>query len=549
LGDNVSMSSVTRWRAACLVVVALEVAALTPLWSADAARGGTPARRGPVDRITVTGLRGHLTFIASDALEGRGAVTPGFRVAAEYLAAQLARAGVEPAGDAGTFLQRVPLLRRVVDPATTSLTFGDTSFGTDDVIARADGAASGPLAFVGHGYRIASRQIDPFAGLDVRGRILVVVPGLPPGVTRAELNGMEEGAEWTGPEANAARYGAVGIVRVAGARARARWSARAARRGRSLTLDERDPSLPSLPSATISPRVLAALLEGEPHGPSRIEEMADGGAAVRSFALSNDKRPSLSVGSQIEELESWNVIGIVRGADPVLADEYVALGAHLDHMGRTDAGDDNGSSTDDAIYNGADDDGSGVVALLAMAEAAVAAPRPRRSLLFVWHTAEEDGSLGAQYFLQRPVVPIDRIVAQLNLDMVGRSRPPLDRNPDNAALTGPREVYVVGSRRLSSALGDLCQRVNREYLRLSFNYRHDDPDDPERIYERSDHYEYAQKGIPVAFYFSGLHQDYHRPSDEVAAIDFDKLQAVARTVLATAWALADAPERPALDGQ
>jgi Zn-dependent M28 family amino/carboxypeptidase len=234
----------------------------------------------------------------------------------------------------------------------------------------------------------------------------------------------------------------------------------------------------------------------------------------------------------------------------MLRHEYVALGAHLDHLGResqraTHAG---GQTGKDDIYNGADDDGSGVVALLQMAEAVAAGPRPKRSLLFVWHTGEEYGSWGAKYFTAFPTVPLDHIVAQLNVDMIGRSRQKGDDTPEDQVLSGPNEVYIVGSRRLSQDLGDTCDRVDRAFLNLALNYKYDAPDDPERIYERSDHYEYAQKGIPVAFFFTGLHGDYHRVTDEVERIDFEKLQKVAQTVLATAWTLANAPDRPRVNG-
>jgi Zn-dependent M28 family amino/carboxypeptidase len=186
-----------------------------------------------------------------------------------------------------------------------------------------------------------------------------------------------------------------------------------------------------------------------------------------------------------------------------------------------------------------------VVALVEIAAAMVRSPRPARSTIFVWHTGEESGGWGSKYFTAFPPVPLTRIVAQLNLDMVGRSRRPGDQV--NTRLTGPDEVYLVGARRLSRQLGDTIERVNREYLNLTINPAHDDPGDPERIYERSDHFEYAKRGIPVAFFFSGLHEDYHRPSDEVDRIDFVKLQKVARTVLAAAWAIAEAPERPSID--
>src|SRR5262249_39696753 len=160
-------------------------------------------------------------------------------------------------------------------------------------------------------------------------------------------------------------------------------------------------------------------------------------------------------------------------------------------------------------------DGSGTTAILAMAEAFAHGPRPKRSLLFVWHCGEEKGLWGSTYFTRFPTLPLDRVVAQLNIDMIGRSRLPDDKNPANGSLSGPNEIYVIGSKMMSTELGELSERVNQGYLHLTFNYRYDDPNDPNRFFFRSDHYNYAQKGIPIIFYFDGVHADYHRPSDSV----------------------------------
>ena len=146
-------------------------------------------------------------------------------------------------------------------------------------------------------------------------------------------------------------------------------------------------------------------------------------------------------------------------------------------------------------------------------------------------------------------MPLDKIVVQLNVDMIGRSRKPGDPAGTNAVLTGPNETYVIGSKMMSSALGSLSERVNKDFLDLSFNYKYDEPSDPNRFFFRSDHYNYAKKGVPIIFYFDGVHQDYHRPSDEVGAIDFAKMERVGRTIYSTAYAVAEMPARPAVDRQ
>ena len=312
-----------------------------------------------------------------------------------------------------------------------------------------------------------------------------------------------------------------------------------------LVVDRLDPPVTRLPQIAAGARLINRLFEGEVENGAKMSSRAARRDAGASFALDAAKVLSIDVPTIVRIEHTMNVVGIVEGHDSTLKDEYVALGAHLDHLGRV-TGEKPPQGGDD-INNGADDDGSGVVALVTMAGAVAKGPRPKRSLLFVWHTGEEYGSWGAKYFVAFPPVPVDHIVAQLNVDMIGRARYPGDSNPGDGQLTGPTEVYLVGSRRLSRELGDTCVAVNDAYMHLKFNYKYDAPDDPEKIYTRSDHYEYAQKGIPVAFFFTGLHGDYHRPSDEVGRIDFSKLQRVARTVLATAWTLGNAPARPRLD--
>jgi Zn-dependent M28 family amino/carboxypeptidase len=245
-----------------------------------------------------------------------------------------------------------------------------------------------------------------------------------------------------------------------------------------------------------------------------------------------------------EKAETQNVVAVFEGSDPVLKNEYVALGAHYDHVGV-------GTPVNgDGIYNGADDDGSGTTALLAMAEAlAKASARPKRSILFVWHAGEEKGLWGSRYFTNYPTLPLDKIVTQINIDMIGRSKKEGDTNPLNRDLSGPNEIYVIGSKMMSTELGELTDTVNKQYLNITYDYRYDDPSDPNRFFSRSDHYNYAKKGIPIVFFFDGVHEDYHRPGDSVDKIDFQKMERVARTIYLTLWEVASRPTRPKVDKQ
>jgi Zn-dependent M28 family amino/carboxypeptidase len=234
-----------------------------------------------------------------------------------------------------------------------------------------------------------------------------------------------------------------------------------------------------------------------------------------------------------------NVVGVVRGRDPALRSTYVAFGAHYDHIGVQAPGGipgtEAGATAVDSIANGADDDGSGSVTLLALARAFQQGPRPRRSVLFVWHVGEEQGLLGSDYFAAHPTVPLDSVVAQLNADMIGRNA------PDSLFVVGPRAAPKGQSRRL----GEIVDSVNAT-LRPPFaiNREWDSPTHPEQIYYRSDHYSYARRGVPIVFLTSGLHEDYHRVSDEAAKIDYDKLARVGRLLLEVGRAVGDGAERP-----
>jgi hypothetical protein len=520
-----------------LSVIALAVVAVAT------ASAPAPGAFGPTDGITIAGLRRHLQFIASDALEGRDALSPGFRAAAEYVAATLDRIGATPAGDKGSYFQHVAIRRTSVDRDRALVAIGDTTFKYgDDFLSPSPGDGAGPLTYVAQGYRIGARHLDPFAGLDVNGRVLVVSQPHP------QLGQLSRGVDYTTPSDNARAGGAPAVVSIASFERLEAWTRlRDSEAKGTLQVDRLVEQNEEVPTILAGPRLAAAIFRGERVDAAKVATHAADGAPDAPFAFGAGKRIHIHVPATSRLEDTENVVAVLEGADPVLKHEYVALGAHLDHLGKS-AGSvvarGPGARQDDEIYNGADDDGSGVVALLEMAEAVASGPRPKRSLLFVWHTGEEYGSWGAKYFTAFPTVPLDSIIAQLNVDMVGRSRTGDDKSEADRDLSGPNEVYIIGSRRISQEMGDLCARVDKAFLDLALNYKYDDPADPEQIYERSDHYEYARKGIPVAFYFSGLHADYHRVTDEVGRIDFEKLQKVARTVLATAWTLANALDRP-----
>jgi len=235
--------------------------------------------------------------------------------------------------------------------------------------------------------------------------------------------------------------------------------------------------------------------------------------------------------------QAANVIGILDGADPERRNEYVLLSAHYDHL----------QTRDGQIYNGADDDASGTATVLEIAQAFTIGERPKRSILVIFHTAEEVGLLGSKYFVTHPTVPLNAIVANLNVDMVGRTRAPNDMNPANRELSDANTLYLIGSDKLSRELHELSEQTNRDTERFNLDYRYNREDHPQRLYYRSDHYNYAQRGIPVIFYFTGLHEDYHRPTDDTEKLDFEKMARIGRLIFATAWRIANLEHRLRVD--
>ena len=528
---------------AVLAVVLTSGLAVSSTGLLSAARKNAPGPRG-ADQIDVVRLRADLSFIASDELEGRDTPSRGLDLAARYLAARLQALGLKPGGDDGSYFQRFGTTRRTVDPAKATLTLGDRSFSFgDDFLASAPGTADGALVYVGHGHVVKKKDLDAYGGVDVKGKILVAHAGLPDGVTRADLRGESGPETWESPASYAARHGALGVVLVPDYATLAGWRTsrdNAATARGSLTVDAFQAGRPApVPVVTASMPLVSAIFSGESITASDVAKWAQDHKAHAVVALDQKKRLRMELGARVEAVPTQNVVAIYEGGDSALKQEYVALGAHYDHIGVSTTG-------TDRINNGADDDGSGTVALLNMAEALVrGSVRTKRSWLFVWHAGEEKGLWGSRYFVEHPPVPLDKVVVQLNVDMIGRSRK--NGESGNNVLTGPNETYVIGSKMMSSALGSLSERVNKDYLDLSFNYKYDEPSDPNRFFFRSDHYNYAKKGVPIIFYFSGVHADYHRASDEISAIDFGKMERVARTIYATAYALAELPARPAVD--
>jgi Zn-dependent M28 family amino/carboxypeptidase len=507
------------------------------------------AQRG-VDTIAAAQMRDYLTFIASDEMEGRDTPSRGLDTTAKFLAMNLSRWGFKPAGDNGTFFQRIELRRDRSDQGQTKVEYNGRALttGTDFLPAGGSGTVSGSLVFAGNGWFIKSKEVDAYNGLDPAGKIAVIfgTPNMSPrGISRGEMG--KPGEDFMNPNDYARKKGVVGLIYIPDFQYLANWQRtrqRVMERGSTVVAKFQPATSAQLPSIVVSPEIANALFAGEKQSASSIFNASYGTASSwKPFAMNEQKKITLNLANNTETVPTQNVVAVWEGSDPVLKSEYVALGAHYDHVGYGCI-----PVPNDNLCNGADDDGSGTTALLAMAEALAKSPaRPKRSMLFVWHCGEEKGLWGSRYFTEFPTVPLDHIVAQINIDMIGRSKKEGDTNTRNAELTGPDAIYLIGSTMMSTELGELVNAVNKSYLNLAFDTKYDAPGEPNRYFFRSDHYNYARKGIPIIFFFDGTHEDYHRPGDTADKIDYQKMEKVTRTIYMTAWEIANRPARLKVD--
>ncbi|HEX7120798.1 MAG TPA: M28 family peptidase [Gemmatimonadaceae bacterium] len=518
--------------------------------------------------ITAGDLMTRVYKFADDSMMGRAFGTPYNDKATAYIAAELERLGLQPAGDGGTFFQKVPIVNRQLDSASTITVEGTTYRAFEDFVAGGPGSAAGlaGAAVIYLGSVVDTAGIVPADS--VRGKVAFVrLAALPPGTNPQEF--VQSPGYLAFLESLEA---AAAIVTIAGQQLSPMALRMASNPATSVMLE---------PEAPIAITVTQRLAEAVLGGPlDQVRRGAVGKPITADVRLIDTPRPGR------------NVVAVVPGTDPALRGQYIAIGAHNDHVPPASTPVDHDSlravlqvvrpqGADspnrpatpeeevriraildslrrvnpprlDSIRNGADDDASGSMTILEVAEAfALGREKPKRSILFVWHTGEEGGLLGARHFTANPTVPRDSIVAQLNLDMVGRggAQDVTGEAIDGTLLNGgPGYVQLIGARRLSTELGDVIERVNTEAgLNLRFDYSMDANGHPQNIYCRSDHYEYAKYGIPVVFISTGGHADYHQVTDEPQYLDYPHMATVARLVHASALALANLDHRIVVD--
>jgi hypothetical protein len=517
------------------------------------------------DSITPEALEQWLTYIASDELQGRGVFTEGLGLAAGYIQGHLKEWGVQPAGDGGTYLQVVRVLgvkstsrsSVTVRVGKETRTFKD---GEGVVFPKYVGAKRtftiDRVEFAGYGLDAPGANYSDLKGKDYRDAAVVFIGQNGPKQLDADTGRRILGgrARWLTEQIRAAAaIGPSAPDRPTRNSADAETSSGRAQVRPDFTTTQRlDHQV--APAISGNDAFLQFLFSRAPVRYDDLKKRADAREPLPTFRL-DDVRITFTVDADYTVVRTQltqNIVAVIEGSDPDLKGSYVAVGAHYDHVGyaqgeldadqrrRSAPGKVSQAAPADRIWNGADDDGSGTVALMGLARAFAQGPRPKRSLLLIWHAGEESGLLGSRYYADYPTVPLDRVVAQLNIDMIGRNRD--DKESES------NTVYLVGSDRISSELHQLNRDANQALDQpLTLDYEMNDPADPEQVYFRSDHYSYAAKGIPIIFFTTGLHQDYHANTDEVSKILFPKLSRVAQLVYETAWRLGNLDHAPHRD--
>lgn len=467
--------------------------------------------------ITTDDLSKHLYIVAGAEMQGRETATEGQRKAAAYIEEHFKSIGLKP-GNNGSFQQSFPVYKD--EPGSSELVVNGKSFeaNTDYVpFAQWNNNATGYYAevvFVGHG--LVDKEVDDYQGLNVTGKAVLLLDGAPSGF-KPSTPGFRGANSLYGKIINARNKGAAAVI-IAGTGFPRKVGANGGNMYMNLYKAEQYPNTYIVSDNT------AKSIAGEAW-----EQWVSAGKSAKVAGSVLKANVKLSYSKKTVELSSSNVLGYVEGSDK--ADEWLIVSAHYDHEGVK-----NGQ-----IYYGADDDGSGTVSVLEMAEAFAKAKAegkgPRRSVLFITVSGEEKGLWGSEYFSEHPTVPMEKTTADLNIDMIGRT------DTERKSADTLNYVYVVGDDKLSTDLKPISEAMNLKYTNLVLDYKFNDPKDPNRIYYRSDHFNFARKGVPIIFYYDGmLKADYHKPTDTPDKINYPLLAKRAQLVFYTAWEMANRDE-------
>jgi hypothetical protein len=489
--------------------------------------------------ITANDLEKHLRVLASDEYEGRETGMKGQKMAADYISAHFKNSGIAPLKD-GTYFQVVPLMEEQYPSITVSINGKEHNVFNDYYYLpwQPDtSVSSDKIVFAGYG--ISEQKYDDYKGLDVKGKIVMVLSREPEKDSISYLTGenkLSKQAIINNKARLAAEKGALALIIVSRSDDEFKQSIIDYREKHLFDyhqLVKKDykgkQDLSTIPVIIISETVANEIMASSKQKAGDIRNKINKKHKPVIFTINVPAK--IESRKKYSEMITENVLGYVEGSD--LKNELVVVTAHYDHLGVKDG----------KVYNGADDDGSGTVAVMELAEAFIKAKKegkgPKRSMLFMTVSGEEKGLLGSAYYSEHPVFPLENTVADLNIDMIGRM--------DEKHSTDPDYIYIIGSNMLSTQLHEINEQANNTYTQLKLDYTFNDVNDKNRYYYRSDHYNFAKHNIPVIFYFNGVHKDYHKETDEVDKINFDKMEKISRLVFFTAWELANRKERITVD--
>ena len=472
------------------------------------------------NQLTSTHLEKHLSVLASRFMEGRKTGTRGQKNAADYIKKQFREIGLlSPEGLPGYeqpfYLESDGYIPGPLLIGKNIFENGVDFLPVDIEYSRESGFISSQIIFAGYG--ISDSNYDDYGNKEVAGKIVVLFPGEPKINGHFLVSGNGNYSKWGTSISEktdlAKRKGARAVLVINPSENILLAS------GASMPTKEESFLKPQLPVLRIIPQMLGHLF-GETDM-QKLLELHQQEAPLNEMDLQNDQRIKLDYKLEPTILSTSNIVGMIEGSDR--KDEYLVLSAHYDHMGKE------GSS----IYYGADDNASGTSAILEMARIFMQAKKdgygPGRSIVFIAFSGEEQGLLGSAHYTKQPIYPLHNTTANLNIDMIGRT----DGNSKNDY------IYVVGDHQISSELKPLSTSVNKKYTKLKLDYRYNNPKDKEMIFYRSDHYNFAKKGVPVIFFTNGVHPDYHKPTDTVDKIDLELMTKRVQYIFLTAWEIAN----------
>jgi len=481
------------------------------------------------EQIIIKNLKEHIMVLASDSLEGREVGKPGEQKAAEYMSNYFKKIGIPPYKDS-TYYQIIPLEKRTLESANINVggsqyelkkdfytypNFSQTTIKSNNIL------------FLGYG--IDSKNYSDYT-TSVEGRVIMVFSGEP---KDDEGNHLVSGGKEKCPESNwkiklntAKEKGAKAIFFITEnyKSSYERVEHKIEHPGVSLTQKEEP-----IPFFYISKEMASDIL-----GRKKIEKLKKKIKSKKQpFHKTINKEVVLSTTNKDTFFSGKNVLGFIEGTDPELKNEIIVITAHYDHIGIIDG----------LIHNGADDNATGTAAILEIAAAFQRAKKSghnfKRSILIFPNSAEEKGLLGSYYYVENPEFPLENTITCLNVDMIGRM--------DELHPKDSNYVYLIGSDKLSTDLHNISEKSNKKYINMDLDYTFNDPDDPNRFYYRSDHYNFAKTGIPSIFYFSGVHEDYHKHTDTMEKLVYEKIEKTARLIFYTAWELSNAEKKPRVD--